>query len=234
MTYRPVLLLALASPLLAAPTCGGDDVGDDAPTVDFALEAPAATVELVPDGTIDLAWTLTGADHADLIVDLVSVGAGTHTYTILDRAIGAGADGVAWDGHDVDGALVVPDVYDVIVQVTVDGVLVDTAHRNLTVHGIVWTTPAPGDEVTVAAADLVYDFHFITVSQRVIGLITSLDPDVTVDGDEIPFDTRSIPGEFVPFSRDLHFEGVDLDGVAVPAGDYTLVVDVTDADTDLA
>jgi hypothetical protein len=163
-------------------------------------------------------------------IDLVSVGDGGNAFTIIDEDIVEGPGGGPWMGFDVDDVLVTPDVYDLVATALVDGNVVDTALRNVSVHGAYFTDPAPGEEVTVTGTEGQRDFTYVTVSQRVIELVTSLDPDPDVAGDELVIDERSIPGEFVPFVRTVHFEGVTLGDVPIPEGDYTLTLDGSDAD----
>ncbi len=222
----PVLVLLLGLGLAAG--CGaGDD--DTVPEYDFAITAPLGTSELLPDGTIPITWRLAGPRDAQLTIDLVSV-TDDGAYTIVDETVGAGAGGGPWAGLDVDGALVPPDVYDLVATVLVDNGLVGSALRNVSVHGAYFIDPFPGLDVTVTGTEGMRDLRYVTVSQRVIRLVTSLDPDIAVDGDELVIDERSIPGEFVPFIRIVHFEGTTLEGAAIPQGDYTLTLDGSDDD----
>jgi hypothetical protein len=67
-----------------------------------------------------------------------------------------------------------------------------------------------------------------TASRQVIALETKL-----LSGGLL-VDTRTIPGELVTFTRDVAFIGITVGGDAVPAGTYMVVVDASDADTELA
>jgi hypothetical protein len=204
---------ALLFTLLAA--CDGDGVA-----VELTVVEPSATVELLPGGEIDMAWTVTGGD-AELVISVIPLNE-TTGIVIHDELVAEGDGAFVWTGDDVDGAAVPPDVYDLDFTLFVDGDPVDGALRNISVHGVIVTDPGPGETVVVRGSDGGADFHYVTVSQRVIMLTTSLDA--------IGIDERSIPGEFVPFERTVHFDGTDLAGGAIPAGVYTLTVHGWDAD----
>lgn len=223
MTHR-----APRAVLLAAALAGCSD--DPAP-LELTLTAPVATVEILPGGAIEMAWTVTGS--ADLTITLTPLN-DTDGLVIFDDTVAAGAGGFTWEGRDVDGALVPPDVYDLEVVAYVDGDPADQVLRNLSVHGVVFTDPGPGEELTIVGSDLPHDIIATTVSQRVIELTFSIDPDAAVDGDELAIFATSIPGEFVPFPRWIHFDGLDTSDVAIPGGDYQVVCDALDADDDLA
>ncbi len=209
-----------AALILALAACGGDPA-----ELELDLIEPSATVELLPGGAVDVTWTITGGD-AEMVVTLTPITT-DDTIIIYDEPAAEGAGGFTWDGEDVTGALVLPDVYDLEATLFVDGDPGDSKVRNLSVHGVYVTTPVPGDELTIAGSAVPVDVHYVTVSQRVIHLRTRLVPAV---GAEILIDDRTIPGEFVPFERDVHVTGLDTAGVAIPEGDYTVVVDVTDDD----
>lgn len=213
-TRRSLLLLAL----LAA--CDGDPAAD----VTLTVTEPPISIELLPGGTIDVAWTLEGGP-AEVVVELFPLNEVTGTVLYQDTAP-EGDTRFTWDGRDGDGALLPPDVYDLEITAYVDGAIVDTAVRNVSVHGVIVTDPRAGDTRIVRASDGQVDFLYLTVSQRVIALATTLDTHV--------IDERTIPGELVPFERTVHFAGTDLDGAAIPAGVYPLIVHVTDPDGDLA
>ena len=220
--------LALTCLLLAA--CVGNGV-DETPLLD--VHEPSATVELLPGGEVAMSWTVTG-DGAELVITLIPLDEPSG-FVIFDDAVAEGPGGFTWDGRSTQGGLVPPDVYDLDFTLYFQGAPADTALRNLSVHGVVVTDPAPGELRVILGSEGETDVHYVTVSQRVIWLTTSLDPDLDTDGDEIPFDERTIPGEFVPFLRTIHFDGADLDGLAIPGGVYRLVVDALDDDApDLA
>jgi hypothetical protein len=201
--------------------------GDGGP-VELDVVEPSATVELLPGGEIDLVWTVTGGD-AELVVSVIPLNEETG-IVIYDEVAPEGDGSFAWDGLDVSGNLVPPDVYDLDFTLFVDGDPVDSALRNMSVHGVIVVDPGVGETRLVLGSEGETDFVYVTVSQRVIMMTTSVDPDLGVLGDELRIDERSIPGEFVPFDRTVHFDGTDLDGVAIPEGVYTLVVDAEDAD----
>jgi hypothetical protein len=183
--------------------------------VTLTVTEPSGSVELVPGGTVDFAWTLTGGG-AELVIDATPIGAGAGPR-IFDQDVPAGDGTFPWVGVDVDATPVPPDVYDVELDAVVDGFEEDFALRTVTVHGIQFLDPAPGETVVVAATT--YDLHVRTVSSRPLDLTYSL-----VDGaTELVFFTDSIGGEFVPFDRTVVF-----DGTAIPAGVYSVVVDATD------
>ncbi len=223
MTHRAPIAVLLSAALAGCT--------DDPAPVDLELIEPASTVEIVPGGSVDLAWSVTAA--VDLTITLIPLNEDVG-LVIHDAPVAAGDDGFTWDGRDTDGVLVPPDVYDLEVVAWVDGEPVDQVLRNLSVHGVVFTDPGPGEELTIVGSDVPQDIIATTVSQRVIDLTWSVDPDDDIDGDERVIFETSIPGEFVPFPRWIHFDGFDADEVAIPAGDYRVVVDVLDADDDLA
>lgn len=214
----------LALLFLALAACNGDGGGP----AELDVTEPAATVELLPGDEIVLAWTVTGGD-AELVVSVIPLNEPTG-IVIYDEAAPEGDGSFAWDGLDVAGDLVPPDVYDLDFTLFVDGDPVDSALRNISVHGVIVVDPGVGETRVVLGSEGETDFVYVTVSQRVIMMTTSLDPDLGVLGDELRIDERSIPGEFVPFDRTVHFDGTDLDGAAIPGGVYTLVVDAEDAD----
>ena len=80
-----------------------------------------------------------------------------------------------------------------------------------------FTEPATGATTTASGS---FDLHLRTVSLRPMDLTLWL-------GDHA-IATRQINGEFVPFDRVITFDGLDTDGVAVPAGLYQVTVDATD------
>jgi len=213
------------TPLLLLLAACGDDGGG---LVELTVVEPSATVELLPGGDIDLAWTVTGGD-AELVVSVIPLNE-TTGIVIYDEAAPEGDGSFSWEGLDVDGNLVPPDVYDLDFTLFVDGDPVDDALRNISVHGVIVVDPGVGETRVVLGSGGETDFVYVTVSQRVIMMTTSLDPDLAALGDEIAIDERSIPGEFVPFDRTVHFDGTDLDGTAIAGGVYTLVVDAADAD----
>jgi hypothetical protein len=190
---------------------------DEIVTLD--VTAPSNSVELVPGGTVDFAWTLSTA--AELRISATPIGVGSGPL-IFDEDVPAGDGAFPWVGVDIDAVPLPPDVYDVELEAIVDGLTEDSTVRSITVHGIYFTDPAPGDTVTVTAS---HDVKVTTVSSRPLDLTFSL-----VGATEIVFDTRSIGGEFVPFDRTVAFTGTDATGAAVPAGTYTVVVDATDND----
>ena len=214
--------LAVLCFLLAA--CDGDGSG----AVELTVIEPSATVELLPGDEIDLAWEVSGGG-AELVISVIPLNE-PDGIVIYDELVAEGPGELAWDGLDVEGNLVPPDVYDLDFTLFVDGDPVDSALRNMSVHGVIVADPGPGETRVVLGSEGETDFVYITVSQRVIMLTTSLDPDLDVLGDEHAIDDRSIPGEFVPFDRTVHFDGTDLDGAAIPEGVYTLVVDARDDD----
>jgi hypothetical protein len=214
---------ALASLCLVLAACDGDGG-----PVELSVTEPEATVELLPGDTIDMSWTVSGGD-GELVITVIPLNQ-PDGIVVYDEAAPAGDGSFAWDGLDVTGALVPPDVYDLDFTLFVDGDPVDSALRNISVHGVIVVDPGVGETRVVLGSDGEVDFVYVTVSQRVIMMTTSLDPDLGVLGDELRIDERSIPGEFVPFDRTVHFDGTDLDGVAIPGGLYTLVVDAEDAD----
>jgi hypothetical protein len=224
MSRTPLYALTLA---LAA--CGADPDDDGQPEYDFTLTQPLATVELLPGGEVPITWSMAGAAEAHLVIELSSV-SDDLAYTIVDETITEGPGGGPWAGRDVEGQLVLPDVFDIVASVYVDGLLVGGALRNLSVHGAYVTYPPPDYDLEIAASDGEVDLTYMTVSQRVIRIVTSLDPDPAVDGDELVIDERTIPGEFVPFERIVHFTGVTLADAAIPEGDYTVTLDVSDDD----
>ncbi len=195
--------------------------GDPDAIVELDLEQPDGSVELLPGGEVEFAWTVLGGD-AELVLDVVPLGS-ADAIVIYDENVAEGAGSFTWDGRDLDGDLIAPDVYDIEATLFVDGDPVDDTVRNLSVQGVTVTTPAAGEELTINGSDGTVDLHYVTVSQRVIHLYTRL-------GDDILIDDRTIPGELVPFERDVHFMGVDTLGAAVPEGDYVVNVDVTDDD----
>jgi hypothetical protein len=207
--------------VLALAGCG-DDGGA---AVALTITAPEGTAELVPGGTIELAWEVTGPAEVVLTMTPLNEPAG---QVIYDEPVETGATTFVWDGHDLQGNLLAADVYDLSVAAFVDGDPVDEQVRSIAVHGVTITDPAPGETRTILGSEGVVDLHYRTVSQRVIALETKLLPG------ELLVDTRTIPGEFVPFTRDVAFTGMTVGGGAVPAGTYTVVVDASDADTDLA
>lgn len=223
MTHRALVAVLLAASLAAC--------GDDPAPFELELTAPASTVEILPGGSVELAWTVSGP--AELVITLIPLNEEVG-LVIFDDEVSAGDGGFTWDGRDVDGTLVPPDVYDLEVVAFVDGDPVDQVLRNLSVHGVVFTDPGVGEELTIVGSDLPQDIIATTVSQRVIQLAFSIDPDDAVDGDEHVIFETSIPGEFVPFPRWIHFDGFDVADVAIPGGDYRVVCDVVDADDDLA
>jgi len=213
----------LAATLLLVAACG-----EEPAEIELSFEEPASTVELLPDGEVEMAWTITGGD-AELVITLTELN-GDDPITIYDDNEVEGPGGFTWDGDDVGGALVPPAVYDLEATLFVDGEPGDFAVRNLSVHGVYVTSPAPDDEVTIPGS-MLEDLHYVTVSQRVIHLRTRLVPAAGPEIlPEILIDDRTIPGEFVPFERDVNFAGVDVDGNPIPASDYTVVVDATDDD----
>lgn len=193
---------------------------DDGGLVELEVVEPSATVELLPGGETELAWIVIGG-VAELVVTLIPLNQPAG-LVIFDEEVAEGAGSFVWTGRDVDGALVPPDVYDLDFALFVDGEPVDGALRNLSVHGVLVTDPGPGETRVILGSAGETDVHYVTVSQRVIMMTTLLD--------DIPIDERSIPGEFVPFERTVHFDGLDLDGAAIPAGQYTLTVHAWDAD----
>jgi hypothetical protein len=215
------LSLSLFSCVPALAACG-DDGGA---AVELTITEPEGTTEIVPGGTIDLAWEVTGPAEVVLTMTPLNEPAGVVIY---DEPVEAGATTFVWDGHDLQGNLLPPDVYDLSVTAFVDGDPVDESVRSIAVHGVTITDPAPGETRVILGSEGIVDLHYRTVSQRVIALETRLLPG------ELLVDTRTIPGEFVPFTRDVAFNGMTVAGDAVPAGTYTVVVDASDADTELA
>lgn len=207
----------LAAVLLLA-ACGGDPAVE----IELELHEPSSTVELLPGRTTDITWTITGGD-AELQLDLVRIASDDAT-TIFDEVEPEGDGAFTWDGTDVGGDLVRPAVYDLEATLFVDGEPGESAVRNVSIQGVYFTTPEPAAELAIAGSAVPVDLHYVTVSQRVIHLYTRLLP-----GD-LEIDDRTIPGEFVPFSRDIHFTGLDTSGAPIPEGDYTVVVDVEDDD----
>ena len=163
MSRTPLFAVTLA---LAATGADPDDDGQ--PEYDFTLTQPLATVELLPGGEVPITWSMAGAAEAHLVIELSSV-SDDLAYTIVDETITEGPGGGPWAGRDVEGQLVLPDVFDIVAS-------------------------------------------------------------VYVDGDELVIDERTIPGEFVPFERIVHFTGVTLADAAIPEGDYTVTLDVSDDD----
>lgn len=223
--------MRLAPLCLLLAACVAD--GDGTPTARLDVHEPSATVELLPGGEVEISWTVSGAG-AELVITVIPLNQPSG-FVIFDDAVAEGPGGFTWDGRSTQGGLVPPDVYDLDFALLVDGEPVDTALRNLSVHGVIVTDPAAGELRVILGSEGETDVHYVTVSQRVIRLTTSLDPDLDTDGDELAFDERTIPGEFVPFLRTIHFDGADLDGAAIPEGVYRLVVDALDDDApDLA
>jgi hypothetical protein len=213
-------LLSLVS-CCALAACGD---GADAP-VELTITAPEGTTEILPGGTIELAWELTGPAEVVLTMTPLNEPAGVEIY---DELLDAGATTFVWDGRDLQGNLLASDVYDLTATAFVDGDPVDESVRSVAVHGVTITDPAPGETRTILGSDAAPKVRYRTVSQRVIALETRLLPG------ELLVDTRTIPGEFVPFTRDIAFTGMIVGGGEVPAGTYTMVVDASDADSDLA
>lgn len=211
---RSLLLLVLLT------ACDGEGTAD----VTLTVTEPPISVELLPGGSIDIAWTLEGGP-ADVVVELFPLNE-VEGVVLYDEAAPEGDTRFTWDGRDGAGTLLPPDVYDLEISAYVDGVLADTAVRNVSIHGVIVTDPSAGTTRIVRGTDGQVDFLYLTVSQRVIALTTTLGTYV--------IDDRTIPGELVPFERTVHFDGADLQGVAIPTGVYPLVVDVTDPDGDLA
>jgi len=219
MIARTPPLLALAA---LAAGCGGDRAD-----VELTVTAPQVSAELLPGATIEIAWTLTG--DAEIVVTVTPLEQASG-IEIHDELAAAGDGGFTWDGRDTGGALVPPDVYDLEVGAFVAGDPVDAVTRSVAVHGITITDPAPGATRVISAADGGGDLHYRTVSQRAIDVDTTL----IAGTDELLIDHRTVPGEFVPFVRDVHFTGSDLGGAPIPAGIYTVVVDARDPDSSLA
>jgi hypothetical protein len=220
-TRRVVAGAALAAGWLVA-ACADPGAG-----VDLAVTAPAGTAELVPGGTVSIAWTLRGGP-ATIQVDVIPLGREVGWRIHEEEGAAPGPGGLTWAGRDRDGARVPPDVYDLVVTAHVDGVLVAGGLRNLAVHGVVPLDPAPGQVRVVLGSQPDAELRYRTVSHRVIRLTTLLDPDPQVAGDERAIDVQTIPGELVPFVRSVFFDGADLTGAPLEAGRYTLVVDADD------
>lgn len=201
------------------------------PTLD--LLQPEGTDELVPGGTVPLAWSVDGGG-GDLVITLAQVTGASPPIVIVAQPVGEGPGQLAWDGRDVDGARVPPEVYDLAAELYVDGELVAARLRNLAIQGVTFVHPAAGEALALDDAAVPVELRYATVSQRVLDLVMSLDPDLATPGDEIVLDRTSIPGEFVAFERFVRFDGRDFLGAPIPAGVYTVVDDVDDPDTELA
>jgi len=233
-----VLLAAGAAAGSLGADCGGGPTGPDAPVT--AITEPQGFGQLVPGGTLVIGWTASGSfDPAHLDVDLAprDIG-GTGASIVRAGAVGAGteapsATGVTWAGLDADGNPVTPGFYDVVVgddrtTATFEG---GDSHI-VVVQGLRFTAPAPGATLTESAAAPA-QIQVDTATVGTLGIQLVLDPDTSIDGDEITIQQISVPGELRTVGRVYTWGGTDTGGAQVAAGDYTIAAIVTDAASDM-
>lgn len=132
--------------------CGADGTSGAGVTV----TAPQGFGESLYGSPVTVAWTVTAPfDPARTSVSLVSR-EDQAVFPILDHGVGSGettaptATGFSWAGNAVDGKMVPPGYYDLSIDVGQGFVDAGDSHV-IVVQGVVFTSPASGASITVAA-----------------------------------------------------------------------------------
>lgn len=214
--HRPAA--ATVAALTAALAAGGAGCEEPATCAElaagFALLAPDGPAELVPGGSVHLAWTPTDAP-TDLRVELVD-GPGR-----LGLGQIAGAAGALDLERPADDRILVG-----IFRVEV--VLEDCAGAPA-VHDAGPLHLIYGQGLRFAAGDLGFTgsqtertvaITTVTLSTMTVELLA--DPDEALAGDELLVARAEVPGEVFRRDARLPFTGQTVDGAAVPAGSYRL------------
>jgi len=189
--------------------CGGS--ADDTAGKTLTVTAPIGEAELVPGGTVDVAWTLSAP--AELSIDAIALG-DTSGPTLFDQQVPQGDGTFPFVGVDATAQPLPPGVYDL--AFSVDGAAAET-DANVLVNGIIVTAPAPG---TTATATGSYAFEYTSATLRPL--------DVQVLLGTIVFSDETINGELVPHPHVASFPGTDTTGAAVPAGNYAVTITARD------
>lgn len=211
-----VLILVLA---VAATGCADDVVCPSASG--FTLTAPAGFAELVPGGTVTVAWTADGTPGAAVSLEAIATDADTR---IALPPANLGDHQLTWDGTRADGGAAPAGNYRIGGQVGAvggcDGATVAPDDLHLIVVQGVRMPTAP---ITFVGSQLTRMVTVQTVTRSVIVVRYAVDPSAAVDGDELVFAQATVPGEFTPIARSYPFSGLTTDGAAIPDGDYELI-----------
>ncbi len=211
--------LAIASVLVVGAGCADD--GACPSTGQFTLTAPAGFAQLGPTGAVTIAWTAAGDPAATVALTAIATD-GVAEVALPTARLGDGQ--LAWDGTDATGARVPAANYRLGGAVApVDGcggvTLVPDDLHLIVVMGVRLPTQPLGFVGSQADRAVAVT----TVSRASAPLELAVDPDPGVDGDELPFATATIPGEFTPMARSYPFPGTTVGGAAIPAGSYQLI-----------
>jgi len=198
-----------------AGACSGDDVV--CPSAgDFVLTAPDGFVELVPGGSITVAWTSDGTGGASVQLEATATDSDDR-FALPPANLEDGQ--VVWDGAGAppanyrlggqvakvggcQGATLPPDDLHLVV---VQGLRMPTAP-------LAFTGAQATRTVTITS-----------VTRSSLMVRYAVDPDLAIDGDELVFAAATLPGELAPVPRSYPFSGTTTDGTPIAAGTYTLV-----------
>jgi hypothetical protein len=216
-----------AAMIFAAAISIGANCDSNTPPPTLTVVAPQGFGEIVPGGSVDVTWEITGGsiDPSAMSISLFSREDRTPTL-IVDHGSGAGVltaptdAGFTWAGLDTLGHAVPAGYYGLEIDVGHGPIDAGDTHT-LVVQGLAFTTPAPGGAplaVSPAApADL--DFTTSTVSTLDVELYAG-----TVLIKDVP-----VPGELRTIGRTITWDATDSTGAAVAPGTYALRADVVDA-----
>ncbi len=211
---------------IAAGCVADDGSGTGCPEVPgtFALTAPGGASELVPGGSVGLAWspiTAAGAVAGFVLVE------GPRRVAVSGQIdLGLGGVDVALDAS---GGSIPLGIYRI--EATFGGcATTSTVYdggplRLIYAQGLDFSD----DQLAIDGNQTPRDLAFITVSLSTIDVELRVDPtpENPDDGDELAFARTTVPGELVRMTRRLAFTGDDLDGLPIPGGTYGVVAHVS-------